>query len=162
MTFDPDDARWSAPAAAPTVRSCMRERLRVHPSRIGFVKVGVHWSRLVRSARTSQTRRALRFCVAEAGRGAVRAAHAKGGKVRLVRTTAPRHRSRGIGVGASVAELERSYRRTRRLGRGLRRASPGSHIVFGTRRGHVRFVAIADTKLLRSPRALRRYLKFAR
>ena len=38
----------------------------------------------------------------------------------------------------------------------------GSHIVFGTRRGHVRFVAIADSELLSRPRALRRYLKFAR
>jgi hypothetical protein len=162
MTFDPGDPRWGTPSAAPTIRSCMRERLRVHPSRIGFVKVGVHWSELVRSARTSQTRRALRFCVEDAGRRAVRAAHAKGGEVRLVRTNAPEHRSRGVGAGSPVAELERRYRRTGSVGRGLRRASPGSHIVFGTRRGIVRFVAIADSELLSHPRALRRYLRFAR
>lgn len=163
MTFDPDDARWGTPpAAAPTLRSCMRERLRVRASRIGFVKLGVHWSKLVRSARTSQTKRALRFCVDGAGERAVRAAHAKSGKVRLVRTNAPKHRSRGIGVGVSVAELERRYRRTRSLSRGLRRASPGRRIVFGTRRGRVRFVAVADSELLSSPRLLRRYLEFAR
>ena len=162
MTFDPDDARWGAGAGTPTLRRCMRKRRRVHPSRIGFVKVGVHWAKLLRSARTSQTRRALRFCVDGAGRGDVRAAYAKSGRVRLVRTNAPKHRSRGVGAGSSVADLERSYHRTRSLGRGLRRASPGSHIFFGTRRGRVRFVAIADTDLLRSPRALRRYLKFAR
>jgi hypothetical protein len=34
--------------------------------------------------------------------------------------------------------------------------------VFGTRGGSVRFVAIADGDLLARPRALRRYLKFAR
>ena len=153
MTFDPADRRWGTPAAAPTPRSCMRKRLRVRPSRIGFAKVGVHWSKLVRSARTSQTRRALRFCVDGASRRAVRAAHAKGGTVRLVRTNAPRHRSRGIGAGSPVAELERRYRRTRSLGRGLRRASPRSHIVFGTRRGNVRFVAIADTRAAQPARA---------
>ena len=114
-----------------------------------------------RRARARRTR-ALRFCVDGAGVRAVRAAHAKSGEVRLVRTNAPRHRSRGIGAGSPVAELERRYRRTRSLGRGLRRASPGSHIVFGTRRGRVRFVAIADSELLSRPRALRRYLKFAR
>jgi L-ascorbate metabolism protein UlaG (beta-lactamase superfamily) len=162
MTFDPEDARWRGDGAAPTLRRCMRKRLRVRASRIGFVKLGVHWGTLLRSARTTQTRRALHFCVDGAGERAVRAAHTKRGKVRLVRTNAPKHRSRGIGVGASVAQLERSYRRTRSLGRGVRRASPGSHIVFGTRRGRVRFVAIADTKLLRSPRALRRYLRLAR
>ena len=162
MTFDPEDARWRKGAASSTPRSCMRRRLRVRPSRIGFARLGVHWSRLVRPARTSQTGRALRFCVAGAGVRAVRAAHAKGGKVRLVRTNAPRHRSRGIGAGSPVAELERRYRRTRPLGRGLRRASPGSRIVFGTRRSRVRFVAIADRELLRTPRALRRYLRLAR
>jgi hypothetical protein len=162
MTFDPADPRWANPSAAPAPRSCMRERLRVRPSRIGFAKVGVHWSRLVRSARTSQTRRALRFCVDGAGTRAVRAAHASDGTVRLVRTNAPQHRSRGLGAGSSVAELERRYRRTRALGRGLRRASPRGHIVFGTRAGKVRFVAIADSDLLRRPRALRRYLAFAR
>jgi len=162
MTFDPEDARWGASAVVPTPRSCMRKRLRVRPSRIGFAKVGVHWSELVRSPRTSQTRRALRFCVDSASNRAVRAAHAKDGTVRLVRTNAPRHRSRGIGAGSPVTELERSYRRTDELGRGLRRASPESHIVFGTRAGRVRFVAIADDGLLDRPRALRRYLTFAR
>ncbi len=162
MTFDSEAARWSEGAASSTPRSCMRRRLRVRPSRIGFARLGVHWSKLVRPARTSQTRRALRFCVDGAGARAVRAAHAKGGKVRLIRTNAPRHRSRGIGAGWPVAELKRRYRRTRPLGRGLRRASPGSRIVFGTRAGHVRFVAVADRRLLRSPQALRRYVKFAR
>ena len=162
MTFDPRDPRWGTSSGEPTLRSCLRERLRIRPSRIGFVKVGVHWARLLRSARTSQTRRALRFCVDGAGERAVRAAHAKGGEVRLVRTNAPEHRSRGIGAGSPVGELVRRYRRTRSLGRGLRRASPRSHIVFGTRRGNVRFVAIADSELLSSPRALRRYLRLAR
>ena len=75
---------------------------------------------------------------------------------------APRHRSRGISAGSPVGDLEHRYRRSRALGRGLRRAGPGSHIVFGTRAGRVRFVAIADDELVGRPRALRRYLKFAR
>ena len=162
MTFDPDAARWRMAEVAPTVRGCMPSTLRVRPRRIGFVRVGVHWSKLVRSPRTGQTQRALRFCVDGVGTDAVRAAHAKDGTVRVVMTRAPGHRSRGIGVGSSVEELAHRYRRTRLLGRGLVRASPRSRIAFGLARGHVRFVAVADRKLMNRPRTLQRYLGYLR
>jgi len=41
------------------------------------------------------------------------------------------------------------------------RAGPRSSRIFGTRRGKVRFVAVADRRLLRTPRALRRYVRRA-
>ena len=163
MTFDPADPRWAVDEPpAPAIRGCMHERLRVKPSGIGFVKLGRHWSELVRSPRTSQTPRALRFCVEGGDVDAVRAAHAADGTVRLIRTKAPMHRSRGIGVGSPLSDLEHRYRRTQSIRRGLRRASPDSHIFFGTRDRRIRFVAVADSELLQSPRALRRYLRYTR
>jgi hypothetical protein len=43
----------------------------------------------------------------------------------------------------------------------LHRLGAGSRRIVGTRRGKVRFVGVADRRLLRSPRALRRYLRLA-
>ena len=162
MTFDPDDPRWLANDPTPTTRRCMRARLRVHSRRIGFVRLRVPWSKLARPATTSQTRRALRFCVKGAGNRAVRAAYSRRGTVRLIRTTAPRHRRRGVGAGSPAGKLARRFPKARPIGRRLHRASPNSRIVFGTRRARVRFVSLADRRLLRRPRALRRYLRFAR
>jgi L-ascorbate metabolism protein UlaG (beta-lactamase superfamily) len=161
MTFDPLDSRWAPGDAAPAPRSCMRSRLRVRPRGIGFVRMGADWSRLLRSARTSQTRRSLRFCVGGARNAAVAAVHGDGPRVRLITTRARGHHTRSIGPGSPVAKMKRRYRRTRPLGRGLFRASPGSHILFGARRGRVRFVAVADRRLIRNRAKLRAHLRYA-
>jgi hypothetical protein len=81
--------------------------------------------------------------------------------VRLVTTTARGHRLRRVGRGASARRLARAFPRRVRIGRRLYRAAPRSRRVFGTRRGRVRFVAVADRGLLRKPRRLRRYLRLA-
>jgi hypothetical protein len=61
----------------------------------------------------------------------------------------------------STLRLRRRFPRERRLGRGLFRAGPRSRRIFGTRRGRVRFVAVAERRLLRNRRTLRRYLRRA-
>ena len=42
-----------------------------------------------------------------------------------------------------------AYPRARRIGHGLYRANPRSPRLFGIRRGRVRFIAVADRRLLR-------------
>jgi hypothetical protein len=64
-------------------------------------------------------------------------------------------------VGSSLAEMERRYRRTRALGDGIFRASPGSRIVFAARGGRIRVAAVADRELLARPASLKRYLRRA-
>ena len=145
MTFDPADrALGGRRAAAPTPRSCMRERLRVRPSGIGFVE-GRRRTGRGSSARRARARRSARFASASTAPAWSGARRRTRGRRRSAWSGRTR---RGTAAAASararrVAELEHRYRRTRPLGRGLRRASPGSHIVFGTRRGRVRFVAVA-------------------
>jgi hypothetical protein len=79
----------------------------------------------------------------------------KNRRVRLVASTARRHRARGVASGARA----RRVRRARRLAPGLRLRG---RFVYRTRRGRVRYVLVADRRLLRKPRALRGNLRRAR
>ena len=49
------------------------------------------------------------------------------------------------------------------MARGIYRANPRSPRLFGVRRGRVRYIAVADRRLLRkrNRKALRAYLRFA-
>ena len=82
-------------------------------------------------------------------------------KVGLVASTAREHKGRGIGRGARARRL----RGTSRLGRGLRGrrfGRRGAKLVYGVRRGRVRFVAVASRSVARSPKRLRAHVKLAR
>jgi len=81
-------------------------------------------------------------------------------RARLVTTTARYHRMRRVGRGSSSRRLARFPHRVR-IARRLYRAGPRSRRIFGTRRGKVRFVAVADRRLIRKPKTLRRYLRLA-
>jgi hypothetical protein len=162
MTFDPEAERWGGPVAEPepTLRRCMREKLRVRPRGIGFVRIGAEPDVLAtRSAMTRRGARRLRFCVGSAQDELVTAVGDERGPVRLITTIAPLHRTRGIGAGSTLSAMKRRYRRTVALGGGLHRASPGSRIVFAARGGRVRLVAVADRELLARPARLKRYLR---
>jgi hypothetical protein len=140
----------------------MRDKLRVRPRGIGFVRIGADPERIgARSAATSRDARRVRFCVGEASRQLVTAVHDASGPVRLIATIGPRHRTRGIGVGSSLAAMERRYRRTVTLGDGIFRASPGSRIAFAARGGRIRAVGVAERRLLARPVRLKRYLRRA-
>jgi len=162
MTFDPEASQWADPGDPVAAGSCLPARLRVRARGVDFVRLGRRRARLAHPARRVGTLRASRFCVAGVGSRAVRAAHGKRGRTRLVRTTAPGHRARGVGPGSSTTELEAAYPRAPRIGSRLRRATRTSRVVFGTARGRVRFVAVADRRLLRDPHTLRRFLAYVR
>jgi alpha-glucosidase (family GH31 glycosyl hydrolase) len=139
------------------------------PRRMGLNERGVG-----RSIRVGRSRRALlgtrprpvlrrrarlRWCVNRGG--SVRAAFDRRGRALLVASTAPRHGARGVRRLTSFRTLRRRFGSLRRVAGGLYRAGPRSRRFFGVRRGRVRYVAVADRRLLRSPRALRRYVRRA-
>jgi hypothetical protein len=83
------------------------------------------------------------------------------GRALLVTSTAPGHRARGVARGGSTAYLFARFPHARRVIRGVYRANRRSRRIFGVRHRRVRFVGVADRRLLRHHRSLRRYLRRA-
>jgi dienelactone hydrolase len=144
------DIRAGCPRTG-AVRGCLARRSPLGPRNIGRVRLGSTRRSLARRlpAPQARARHAWRWCV-KGGGGAVVATFSSRGRVALVASTAPGHGNRGVRPG----------RRSRR--RGVARAGARSHRIIGVRRGRVRFVAVAVSPLLRSRRALRAHLRYAR
>jgi hypothetical protein len=140
--------------------SCMGRRTRVGSRSIGRAQLGLTRSRMLRRVRPAPVRRGrrvVRWCVTGT-RGRVSAVFSRPGprgRARLVVSTARRH------TAGRPGRVARRFPRARRLSRGVYRGGPRSRRVFGVRRGRLRFVGVADTRLLRNPKALRRYLRRA-
>ena len=143
-------------------RNCLARRSPIGPRNIGRIRVGYSRRRLLRVPvkPVRRTRRSYRYCVKRSS-GRVRAVVSRRGRVVLVATTARGHGNRRLRPGSSVRALRRAYPRRRGLGRGLYRANPRSPRLIGVRKGRVRFFAVADRRLLRSKRSLRRHLRLA-
>ncbi|HEY1358526.1 MAG TPA: CocE/NonD family hydrolase [Thermoleophilaceae bacterium] len=145
--------------------SCLARRSSIGPRNIGRVRLGSTRRRLLRISVKphSRTRRTYRYCV-KRSRGrvvAVFSSRSSKAKARLVTTTAAGHGNRGVKVGSRASRFRRAYRNRVRLAKGIYRARRGSPRLFGIRRGKVRFIAVADKKLAKKPRTLRRYLRLA-
>jgi beta-glucosidase len=142
----------------PRERSCLARRSPVGRRNIGRVRLGRTRRTLRRLPGLARRgRRSYRFCV-KGGRGSVRAVFSRRGRVALVATTAPGHGNRGVRPGRRASVIRRFPNR-RRLAKDLYRAGPHSRRVIGTRRGRIRFWAVADRRLVRRPKTLRRYLQ---
>ena len=89
------------------------------------------------------------------------AALSRRGRVLLVLTTAPGHGHHRVRPGVRVGRLSRAYPQRLQLAPGLYRAAPRSRRLVGVRRGRVRFIAVADARLLRNVAKLRAYLRRA-
>ena len=142
--------------------ACLARRSPIGPRNIGRVRLGYSRAKMLRRVKPRpirRTRRAFRWCV-KRSRGRVSAVFSQRGRARLVITTALAHGNRGVRPGRS-ARLLRAYPSRRRIMRGVYRATPRSPRLVGVRRGRVRFTAVVDRRLLRRPRALRRYLRLA-
>lgn len=151
-------------------RRCLARRSPIGPGNVGRIALGLSRARL--SRRLDPVGRApfaLRWCVRGSGRRvtAVFSRRSRRGRARLVVTRAPSHGNRRIRPGASARRLRRAYRRSTRVRRAggrrltVLRAGRGSRRVFGVQRGRVRFIAVADRRLLRRPGVLRRYVRRA-
>ncbi len=142
---------------------CVAKRLKLGPRSIGRLTLRATRSlvgrRLGPPARTA--RGVLRYCVK--GGGSVVAAFTSKGRVGFAATTARGHKRTGIARGSSLRSLRRTYaKRLRTVMPGVYRvAGKNPHLAFGVRRAKVTFVAIADSKLLRSRKALRTQLRRA-
>jgi hypothetical protein len=142
-------------------RSCLARRAPVGSRGVGRVRLGRTRRSLRRlAAFNRRTRHSYRFCV-KGGVGSVRAALSRRGRALLVATTAPGHRKRRVHAGSRSRSFRRAFPHRRRIGRGLYRAGRRSRLVIGIRRGRVRFLATANRRLVRHPRTLRRYLRYA-
>lgn len=146
--------------------ACLARQSPIGPRNVGRVRLGYTRRVALRRVRPQPVRRGryvYRWC-AKRSSGRVTAVFSRRsarGRARLVTTTAPLHGMRGVRRGVGVGRLLARFPRARLLSRGLYRAGPRSRRIFGTRRGKVRFVGVADRGLLRSRKELRRYLRRA-
>lgn len=151
LTFDV--ASGGGPQATPS--ACLPRRARTSGGRsIGRLRVGARRSAVATRAQASPAAvraRSLSWCVAGApGRmTAVFTGRGDGARARLVATTSPAHRTRGVGPGARASKLRARFPRARSLRRGVFQAAPRSRRVFVVRAGRVRALAVASRTLLR-------------
>jgi Calcineurin-like phosphoesterase len=140
--------------------NCLAARVRIGSRGIGQVKLGLGKRTLLQQAPPPRTRRrrAWRYCVS-GSRGRALVAFSRGGRARLVVSTARGHRRGRIRPGASLRLVKRAHK-VRRLTRGLYAGTGRARrLVFGVRRGRVRFVGVADPRLIARPRLLRSYVR---
>ncbi len=146
---------------------CLAARAPIGPRNIGRIRLGYTRSRLLRRVIVQPERRSARvyrYCV-KGRKGVVKAvfsSRSRRAKSLLVTTTARGHGNRNVRVRSKASKFRRAYPRRKRIARGLYRANRRSPRLFGIRRGRVTFIAVANKKVLRSRRTLRRYLRLAR
>ena len=135
------------------VRSrCFPRRVRIAARAIWRASVGARRATVLRRLGRPRARRGnvWRYCVRGGGR--VLVVFSKRKRVAFVASTARGHRRRGVGPRSTVRRTRAVFRRSglRSLGGGLLRVRGGSsrQVLFGTRRGRVRYVAVADRTLL--------------
>jgi hypothetical protein len=135
----------------PPGRRCLGALLRLRRGTLGPYRLG-HRLR-------GPGPRILTSCVRGGGR--VVAVWSPRGRLRLIASTAPRHAARRVRPGSPLAAARRRFPGLRRLGSGVYAHRP-TRVALGVRSGRVRYLALADRALLRSPRLLRAYLRRAR
>jgi hypothetical protein len=147
--------------------SCLARRARLTRRGIGRLRLRQTRARtlrrLPRPVSTSRRRRVLRYCIKRDRRGRGVAVFDRRRRLRLAASSGRRHTTRGIHRGSRSRSLRRRYgSRVRRLGRRtLIVRGRRSTLVFGVRRGRVRYVAVADRRISRRS-TLRRYIRLAR
>ena len=84
----------------------------------------------------------------------------KAGKLGLVVSTVRDHKGRRVGAGARARRVRGA---TKAAGRGLRvrRLRGGGRLIYGVRRGRVRYVAVATRKVGGNRKRLRAHLRLA-
>ena len=142
-------------------RRCLPSRLTASSRGIGSFRVGETRTSLVRRLGAPNFAQGLAFRYCVRGGGRLLVAFSRGGRVRLIASTAPGHRYRRVGRGTSRRTLLRTFRRARTVRRGFiaadRRGS-GARIIFNVER-RVRSVSVIDRTLARNRRELVRYLR---
>ena len=158
---------WPVGRGADRAGGCLARRSPVGPANIGRVRLGLKRPQALSRIKPQPVRRSSRvdrWCVKRSsGRvSAVFSSRSARGRARLVKSTAADHRFRGIRRGVTVRRLRARFPSARRVSGGVYRARPRSRRIFGTRAGRVRFVGVADRRLMADRKRLRRFLRLAR
>ncbi len=150
----------SPPPGNANVADCLAARIRIGSRGIGRLELGLGKSTLLQQAPPprAKRRRAWRYCV-RGSRARALVGFSRSGRARLVVSTARGHRRGRIRPGASLRSVRRAYK-VRRLTRDLYAGTgQARRLVFRARRGRVRFVGVADRRLIARPRLLRSYVR---
>ena len=144
---------------------CKSGRQRARRGGMGRIRRGDSAEALLRRAGQPRVRgnRAWSWCArGKKNRGRrIAAVLTPDGSVALAGSSAKGSEARRIRIGDPAARLEGS---ARRIGKALfvRRAGAGAHLVYGVRKGRVRFVAVGTLEATGSRKFLRRYLRLAK
>ena len=144
----------------PRPPTCLAAHIRIGTRGLGPIALGLGKRSLLRRPPRPRVRgrQVWRYCVS-GGRGGVVVAFSRTGRARLALSTAPGHSRGRIRRGASLRRLRRSYS-VRRRGPGLYTGTGrGRRVVFGVRRGRVRFVGVGTTWVVGHSSRLRRYVR---
>jgi hypothetical protein len=162
LKMDPDVWPFRAGVPPASAAKCLARRSPIGRRNIGRVRLRYTRRRLLKLPvrRPNETRRSFRFCVKRSS-GRVRAVFSRRGRVVLVATDAGVHGNRRLRPGDPMRALRSAYPRRQALGQGLYRVNRPSPRVIGTRNGRVRFFAVAERRLLRDRRVLKRHLRLA-
>ena len=150
---------------SPIPTRCVAKSLKVGSRSIGRLELRLTRTTLGRRlgppGRTA--RGVLRYCVK--GGGSVLLAFTTTSRVGFAATTAKGHKRSGIGRGSSLQALRRTFPKLRTVLPGVYRVAGSAkatrHLLFGVRSRKVTFVAVADSKLISSRKALRTQLRRA-
>ena len=155
---------WERAEGVPGPR-CLRSRGRFTRRGLGRLRLGRSPDQVLRRGGQPRTRagRAWRYC-ADGKRNRnrrkrrVMGVFTKAGKLGLVVSTVRDHKGRRVGTGARRAGFAGARGRS---GRGLRvrRLRGGTRLVYGIRRGRVRYVAVASRKVGGNRKRLRTHLR---
>ena len=138
---------------------CLPRRLGVSAKRIGPARLGSSLRQLSRRyTRVRRARPASRFCVRGGGRFLV---GARRDRIDFVATTARRHRTRRLGPGQRVPAAGISGARALRRGLFVGHRAGGGRVVYGVRRGRLRFLAVVPRRQARRRAVLLRRLRAA-
>ena len=157
---------WERAVGVPGPR-CLRSRGRFTRRGIGRLRLGRTTGQVLRRGGQPRTRvgRAWRYCAnGKANRNRrkrrVMAVFTKAGKLGLIVSTVRDHKGRRVGTGAKARRVRRG---TKKLGPGLRvrRLRGGTRLIYGVRRGRVRYVAVATRKVGGNRKRLRTHLRLA-
>ena len=132
---------------------CFPRRVRVARRSLGRATVGARRATVLRRLGPPSARqgKVWRYCVR--GGGKVLLVFSKRKRLAFVASTARRHTRSGVGPRSTVGRLRKTFRRAgvRSLPGGMLTIRRGAsrQVVFGTHRGRVRYVALADAATLR-------------
>ena len=155
---------WERAEGVPGPR-CLRSRGHFTRRGLGRLRLGRSTGQVLRRGGQPRARvgRAWRYCAdgkSNRNRRArrVMSVFTKTGKLGLVVSTVRDHKGRRVGTGARARRVRRG---TTPLGRGLRvrRLPRGARLVYGIRRGRVRYVAVATRKVGGNRKRLRTHLR---